>query len=58
MLLFGLDMCSGARELASGGRRAVHVSVGYGVIFSGLGVPLVAPRPGGQPIEGPGSGYT
>ena len=57
-LVCGLDMCFGARELASDGRLDVYVSVGSRVVFQGLGVFLAAPRPGGQPVECPGLGYT
>ena len=46
MLYFELDMgFVEARELVSD----VHVSVGGGVIYQGLGVPQAAPRSGGRP---------
>ena len=53
MLYFELDMGFGGRELASDGRRAVHVSVGNRVIFHGLGVPLAAPRSARRPVVCP-----
>ena len=56
-LLCGLDMCFGARELASDSRRAVHVSVGDRAIYLRLGVHVADPRSGGRPVECPSSWY-